>query len=418
MLGREVARWREALDEAGVPRHAVVSLEGDYDARTIGALLALASSGAVLVPISRDAITQRDVFLRIAEVEWRLDMRAGTIEPTRVAASHPLYATLKQRDAPGLVLFTSGSTGRSKGAVHDLDKLAAKFATRRKTLRTLVFLQPDHIGGINTLFYTLSNNGVIIVPERRDPEYICDLIAKHQVELLPVSPTFLNLLLLNLQPGDARLQSLRLVTYGTEPMPERTLARVREMLPHVQLQQTYGLTEIGILRSQSRPDGSLWVRVGGEGYDVKIVDGCLWVKASSAMLGYLNAPSPFSEDGYLNTGDEVEVDGEWLRILGRRSEVINVGGSKVHPSEVESVLLELPNIQDVVVRGLAHPLTGQIVAADVTLVAPEPLPDLKARLRAFCADRLPSYKVPVRIQISDTPLYGARFKRQRGSQSV
>ena len=61
------------------------------------------------------------------------------------------------------------------------------------------------------------------------------------------------------------------------------------------------------------------MRVGGEGYETKVVDGRLWVRAESAMLGYLNAPSPFSADGFLDTGDLVEVDGEWLRILGRRA---------------------------------------------------------------------------------------------------
>src|SRR6185503_3831066 len=120
------------------------------------------------------------------------------------------------------------------------------------------------------------------------------------------------------------LSSLRVVTYGTEPMPAATLEQATKALPNVRFQQTYGMTELGILRSQSRESNSLWVRVGGEGFECKVVDGRLWVRAKSAMLGYLNAPSPFDADGFLDTGDEVLVEGEWLRILGRGGEIINV----------------------------------------------------------------------------------------------
>ena len=79
------------------------------------------------------------------------------------------------------------------------------------------------------------------------------------------------------------------------------------------------------------------------------------------MLGYLNAPSPFDADGWFNTQDAVEQDGEWLRFLGRTSDLINVGGQKVYPAEVESVLLELENVLDVTVRGEPNPIIGQIV---------------------------------------------------------
>jgi acyl-CoA synthetase (AMP-forming)/AMP-acid ligase II len=193
---------------------------------------------------------------------------------------------------------------------------------------------------------------------------------------------------------------------------------VHEELPDVKLQQTYGLSEVGILRSQSRGNDSLWVRVGGEGYETKIVDGRLWIRAESAMLGYLNAPSPFSPDGYLDTGDLVEQDGEWLRILGRKSDIINVGGNKVHPAEVESTLLQMEGVTDVVVRGQPNPLTGQIVLATVQLNTGETADQFKLRMRQFCGDRLASYKIPARVQITDKPVYSARFKRVRKSDAA
>jgi acyl-CoA synthetase (AMP-forming)/AMP-acid ligase II len=414
-LSEAVAAWRSRLEAAGPLARAVVSVEGDYGVGSIAAFLALAAIGAVVVPLSPDSAAHLDEFLDLGQVEYRVRPGAEPdLAPTGRRASHEYYDTLRARSSAGLVLFTSGSTGRHKAAVHDLGLLLRKFQVRRHRHRTLVFLQLDHIGGINTLLYTLSNGGAAVAPVDRSPAAVAASIARHRVDLLPTSPTFLNLLLLSGEHARRDLSSLRLITYGTEAMPESTLRKVAEAFPRATLQQTYGLTEVGILRSQSRGPMSLWVRVGGEGYETKVVDGRLWVRAESAMLGYLNAPSPFDAEGFLDTGDRVEVDGQWLRILGRESEVINVGGRKVYPAEVEDALLEIPGVQDAAVRGEANPITGQIVSATVVLEPAEATPDFKVRMRRALKDRLPAWKVPARVVVAEGPLHSARFKRMRG----
>jgi acyl-CoA synthetase (AMP-forming)/AMP-acid ligase II len=155
------------------------------------------------------------------------------------------------------------------------------------------------------------------------------------------------------------------------------------------------------------------MKVGGEEFKTKIKDGTLWIKSDSAMLGYINAPSPFDEEGYLDTGDLVEQDGEWIRIMGRRSEIINVGGSKVFPAEVESHLLNIDNVEDVVVYSEDHPFTGKIVAAKFKLSKPEPVKEFKKRVLKYCRDRMPSYKIPGKIVITEETTYNERFKRMR-----
>ncbi|MER7406030.1 hypothetical protein ABT373_26955 [Streptomyces sp. NPDC000070] len=141
-------------------------------------------------------------------------------------------------------------------------------------------------------------------------------------------------------------------------------------------------------------------------------DGVLWIKSPSAMIGYLNAPSPFDEEGWLNTGDAVEVaeDGT-LRVLGRLSTLINVGGEKVSPAEVGNVLLRAGNVSDVIVAGRPNAVTGHIVTATVELVEGEEQRALNRRLRQFCTEHLPPHKVPAVITVSDVPLHGERFKR-------
>jgi acyl-CoA synthetase (AMP-forming)/AMP-acid ligase II len=133
------------------------------------------------------------------------------------------------------------------------------------------------------------------------------------------------------------------------------------------------------------------------------------------MLGYLNADAPVDAGGWFNTQDAVEVDGDWLRILGRRTEAINVGGEKVFPAEVEAHLLEMDNVADATVFGLSSPVTGQVVAARLALVRPEPVGALEARVWQFCRPRLAAYKIPVVVEVADGPLHGERFKKARAA---
>lgn len=415
-LLERVAAASAQLDEAGVPVGAVLALEADFSPNAVALLLAVIARRCVVVPLSSAVAADRDEFRETAEVEWIVDLdEADSVRVTATGrtASHELLRTLRTDGRPGLVLFSSGSTGRSKAAVHDLVPLLEKFTVRKRTLRTVAFLLFDHIGGVNTLLYTLSNGGCVITLTDRAPDSVLGAVARHRAELLPTSPTFLNLMLAGEAHTRHDLSTLRTVTYGTEPMSESTLRRVHAALPWVKLQQTYGLSELGILRSQSKAPDSLWVRIGGEGYQLRVIDGLLEIKAKAAILGYLNAPSPVTEDGWFRTGDAVEVDGEWIKILGRRSEIINVGGEKVYPAEVEGVLLEMPGVAEVAVYAEQNAITGQLVAARVRLDPPEPVKDFRRRMNAHGKDRLARYKIPQKVTVVDGPLHSERFKVMR-----
>jgi acyl-coenzyme A synthetase/AMP-(fatty) acid ligase len=411
-----VVEWLSRLKEWHVPARAIVALKGDFSPSAIAAFLALIEHGCVVVPISDAGSTQTAEFLGVAQVEIIIDARESArplIERTGSQATHPLYEALRAKRHPGLVLFSSGSTGASKAALHDLVPLLAKFSAKRHARRMLAFLLFDHIGGLNTLLYVISNLGCLITIEERTPEAVCAAIERYKVEVLPATPTFLHLLILSGAYERHDLSSLRLVTYGTEVMPSTTLQRFHEIFPGVDLQQTYGLSELGILRSKSKTPDSLWVRLGGEGYETRVRDGLLEIKAESAMLGYLNAESPFTEDGWFKTGDAVEVGDGFFRILGRRSELINVGGQKVFPVEVESVLQSMPGVVEAVVSGEPNAITGHIVVARIALEVPESLPDFRKRMHEFCGSRLSRYKIPQKVFLVDTPSHGARFKKMR-----
>jgi acyl-CoA synthetase (AMP-forming)/AMP-acid ligase II len=411
--------WDVELAAHGIGQGSVVLLEGSASASAIGLLLALIRRRAIIVPLTPQAPVARETIAAIAEAAWQVAFteapdgtETATVTATPRAVTTPLLQRLVNSAHPGLVLFSSGSTGAPKGVVHDCAKLLEKFLRPGKCKTTLSFLLFDHIGGVDTLFNTLSSGGTLVTTPTRDPDTVCAAIAAHRVHTLPTSPTFLNLLLISGAHLRHDLSSLRLVAYGTEAMPEPVLARLGEALPQVKLLQTYGLSELGVLRTRSR-EGTLWVQFTGEGYETQIRDGVLWVRTPTSMLGYLNAPDRFDADGWFCTEDAVQVDGDYIRILGRTSDLINVGGRKVYPSEVEAVLLELQNVRDAAVFGRANPLTGQIVATRINLLAPEPLDEFKRRMRVFCKDRLPAYKVPVHVEFTEEDQFGARMKKKR-----
>jgi acyl-CoA synthetase (AMP-forming)/AMP-acid ligase II len=131
--------------------------------------------------------------------------------------------------------------------------------------------------------------------------------------------------------------------------------------------------------------------------------------------GYLNADNvKFTDDGWFKTGDMVEQheDG-YLRIIGRNSDMINVGGLKVLPDEVETLLLEHPLIDDCMVCSEPNPITGQIVAAQIVTKSDITVRELKKEIYSFCKDKLDTYKIPVRIKIVEKLNYSSRFKKIR-----
>jgi acyl-coenzyme A synthetase/AMP-(fatty) acid ligase len=416
-----VQEWRGLLDAYGVRAGEVVAVEGPASADLCAALLALMERKAVLVPLTPLPAAKRAEFHEIAEVEAIITVGTGAEQRahnvTGRTAAHPLYQQLRERGAPGLVLFSSGTTGRSKATVLDLEKAMARYGPPTRPKRTLSFLNFDHIGGINTLLHTLSQGGTLVTLRERTPDAVCAAIERHRVEILPTTPTFLNMLLISGAYQRHDLSSLTLMTYGTEPMPPKTLERVHATMPWARLKQTYGLSELGILPTRSKSDDSLWVKIGGAGFEYEIRDGILWIRSEMAMLGYLNAPAPFDEQGFFNTQDSVEVDGDYVRILGRASEIINVGGEKVFPGEVENVLLELPEIAEATVAGRPSPVTGMVVRAVVkpSPQAPSDPKELARRAKAHCRSRLEAFKVPVVVEVSDADHHNDRFKKARAA---
>lgn len=384
----------------------VVALIGDFDAQSIADLLVLLERRAIVVPLSGETRADHNYFFQAAQADWVVEN--GVAARLNHFRGHPLLSELRQRKHPGLVLFSTGTTGRPKAILHDMTVFLIRFSTPRPALRTLAFLRFDHIGGINTLLHTLYNQGVVVSPAERSVAAILALCRQHSVEVLPTTPTFLRLMLLSGLVPDAVPTSVRVITYGTEKMDQPTLDSLCGLLPSVDFRQTYGMSELGIMRVKSKSRNSLYMRIGGEGVEVRIDDNILKIRSQSRMMGYLNAESPFDDEGWYNTNDVVEVCEDYIKVVGRVSDVINVGGLKFMASEVERVALEFPGIALALAEPKDNPITGQ--HCELTVQTQTGMSIDVQFLKQFLALRLASHMLPRRIRVAQISV-NHRFKR-------
>ncbi|HLN52598.1 MAG TPA: fatty acid--CoA ligase family protein [Lentimicrobium sp.] len=404
-----------------IPQNEVVILRAGYNFESISLLFALAFNRNIIVPVTdipeQEANLRRDISAATHEITVSadgLDFRKLP-EPN---AKNPLIAQLTGRDHPGIILFSSGITGEPKGMVHDLQHLLDSYlAKKSKSLSFLALLLFDHIGGLNTMFTALFSGARLIISPSRDPEMICQQCEKHRVNILPASPTMLNLILISGSYRHFDLSSVKIITYGTEPMPEGLLLKLNEALPGTRFMQTYGTSETGISKMSSKSSTSLRVKFDDPDTQYKIVNGELWIKSATTIMGYLNAPMDrFTEDGWFKTGDLVDMDEEgYLYFTGRNNEIINVGGLKVLPQEVESVLMKIPVVDNCVVYAEKSPITGNIVAADIQLKKGTMENEARQVIRDYCRENLDRYKIPVKIYFVEAVEFNDRFKKIRKS---
>jgi long-chain acyl-CoA synthetase len=394
------------IDLSDVRKGDVVAIIGDFNPTSILTLLRLVDLGVVVVPLTNETKQEHEYFFETALVD--VVIQDDVVYRRTHNQDHELINKLRQLGHAGLVLFSTGTTGRPKAIIHDLTLFLKRFDTPRPTLRTINFLLFDHIGGINTLLHTLFNKGVVIAPEFRTVDSILNTCRTYDVEVLPTTPTFLRLMLMSGAVPSRVPESIKIITYGTERMDQPTLDELCKLLPNVDFRQTFGMSELGIVRVKSEARDSLYMKVGGEGVETKVLNGVLHISSTSRMLGYLNAPSPFDAEGWYDTKDVVEQKGDYYKVTGRVSDVINVAGLKFMASEVERVALTFPNVSLVKATPHQNPITGQHVELLVQPTVENSVD--KVELMAFLKIRLQPHMVPKRIRLQDVAV-GHRFKR-------
>lgn len=383
----------EATTRLPTGKRQVIEIASETTIEGLATLLAIAETHHIALPLPPEV-----------HFSERERMRS-------VAADSSLY---KQLDSSGLILFSSGTSGEPKGMLHNFEALLKRYKNCKcRQDRSLLLLLLDHIGGLDSSFRCLLSGSTLIIPEARTPDAAAVCIEQHQVNVLPASPTFLNLMLLSQVHQKYDLSSLQIIAYGAEPMTEPLLRRLGGVFPHAQLQQKFGTSETGAIRIKSAGSNSLFFRIEDADTQWRIIKEELWLKTPSRIIGYINSDnSSLESEGWYRTGDLVESDDLGnLRIIGRLNEVINVGGQKVHPREVARVLESIPEIEAVHVYKEDDPITGGRICAKIFATSKGTPLEWKRRIRSHCRGKLAPWKIPSHIVLCSELNVTDRLKR-------
>jgi long-chain acyl-CoA synthetase len=340
----------------------------------------------------------------------------------RVDAVEAAWETVEPT-APAIVLYTSGSTGRPKGAV--LSHAATAWANRSwadmmgltAEDRVLGVLPFPHSYGLNgALLAPLITGAAVVVVERFSPEAVVAAVARHRVTLLPAVATMYSRLLASRALEGADFSSVRFALSGAAPCPWE-LAEQWRRRTGIRILRGFGMTELFRPISYTADDPRDFPDAIGKlvpGVEGRVVDddgaivgpgeiGELWLRTPGAMDGYLDAQDETRAvlvDGWFRTGDLATITTDrFVRIVGRKKDLILRGGYSVYPQEVEAALAAHADVLDAAVVGLPHADLGEEVAAFVTLRSGSlaTVDDLAA----WCRGRLATYKCPRRIEVRD-----------------
>ncbi|RKQ94112.1 ANL family adenylate-forming protein [Maricaulis maris] len=351
-------------------------------------------------------ITQSECDLVLTD----LGVRLNAITDTPVADSLDQVAELDLDTRSNLcasrwVMTTSGTTGNPKLVGHTFESLTRSTKSdpeRGATQRWGMLYEYSRFAGMQVVLQSMISGACLLLPASgsglaEQIAFFADSGCTH----VSATPTLWRKILMT--PGHERLD-LRQITLGGEIADDRILLSLCNTFPQARVTHIFASTEAGVGFAVSDRRGGFpasFLTDPPAGIGIRVVDGRLFIRNSQVAPRYIGTDTSFAEDGWVDTGDAVELREDRILFLGRASGVINVGGDKVHPEEIESLLLAHPNVSAARVYSKSNPIMGALVAADLV---PVDLQDktpsqLKAEIKSFIAERTERHKVPAFISL-------------------
>ncbi|WP_067657423.1 FadD3 family acyl-CoA ligase [Nocardia harenae] len=423
-LAERVRRAAGAFAAFGIDRGDRAAVWAPNSAEWIVAAFGLQAAGGVLVPVNTrfKAAEAQDVIRRSGAkavlvqqgfqgTEYTADVPVLDLKSEFLGSGEPFERPVAGTDIADII-FTSGTTGRPKGALMNHAQTLRLYAEwcdladLREGDRYLIVNPFFHTFGLKAgLVASLIRGATILPVPVFDVDTVLDLVERERVTMLPGPPTLYHSLLA--AKGTRDLSSLRAAVTGAADIPVELIRRVREELPFRSIMTGYGLTEAGTATA-SRPGDTfeqIATTVGQpcDGVEIRIAgDGEVLVRGYSVMQGYLDdaeaTAAAIDPEGWLHTGDlgELDPDGR-LRIIGRKKDMFIVGGFNAYPAEIEGFLLEHPAVAQAAVVGVPDERLGQVGRAYV--VASAPLTE--EALIAWSRERMAGFKVPRSVRFLD-----------------
>ena len=409
-LEARAARVAAGLAARGVRAGDRVGMRLGNNVEFAATLLGILRLGAIAVPIGM-RLKEPEVAYIIEQCAATLLVEDGTVE---AAGEPPPLPTTSEEDT-AIILYTSGTTGRPKGAMLTHFNVAHSLLHFRYCFglgpadRAMLAVPASHVTGIVAILLTIwsAQGCAVVMPEFKARDYL-ELAARERITYTILVPAMYNLCLLQPDFGRHDLSAWRVGGYGGAPMPEATIAALAQKLPGLGLHNAYGATEttspatiMPAERTADRPDSVGWPVPCA---DIRVVEGELWIRGPMVVPGYWDNPAATAEafsDGYWRSGDVGSMDEEgFVRVFDRLKDMINRGGYKVFSVEVENVLSHHPAVLESAIIGKPCPVLGERVHAFVSLKQPAD----EAELKRFCAAQLADYKVPESFTLMQEPL--------------
>jgi acyl-CoA synthetase (AMP-forming)/AMP-acid ligase II len=296
---------------------------------------------------------------------------------------------------PGMQLLTSGTTGAPKTVSHTWSRLAASVVCRPdlRTARWMSLYPLTRFAGLNTLLHALLNETLLVVPSALTAPAILEDWERWAPTHLAGTPTLWKNLLMALPRDRSFTEPVRQITLGGEVVDQTILTALRRTFPRARLTHVYASTELGVCLSVS--DGlagfpRAWLGLEHRGVTLQVHEDELRVRRRPSEEP---AAGPARAEWW-PTGDLVEVRGDRVFFRGRRSDLVNVGGAKVAPGDVEARLLEVPGVAAALVSGRRSSLAGAVLVAHLVLEPGAARNVVWKMALAHCQRALPPYAVP------------------------
>ncbi len=338
------------------------------------------------------------------------------------SASEEARAIEMDRHAPASILYTSGTTGFSKGATLSHGNVVSNSYSANRCYRIqpsdrlLLYLPLFHCFGQNAILNSGLNACATIILQRRfELEQVLQTVANHQVTMFFGVPTVF-IKLLNMDTSSYNLESVRYYFSAAAPMPVEVAQTWQDKYGLV-IHEGYGLTETSPFATYNHDLkyqlGSIGTPI--ENVEMKIVDGNghllepgelgeIVVKGPNVMLGYWNRPFETAlviKNGWFHTGDIGRMDEDgFFYIVDRLKDMINVSGFKVYPAEVENVIYQHPAVAEVAIYGVSDEIKGETVNANIVLKAGHAITE--EQIIEFCYEKMAAYKIPCVIHFVDS----------------
>jgi long-chain acyl-CoA synthetase len=447
-LHQLVLRSAARLAALGVAPGDRVGVMLDNRIDVLAAVLGIAALGAISVPMNirqrppetAHALNNAGVKVMVCEASLSANLPDSQEAPSLVhvlfvdddrplwdgAEALDLAAVNAGEDQPFCILYTSGTTGRPKGAILTHFGLVTSClgAVEHQGLRdgdcTILSVPASHVTGlVLALLTSLTVAGKVVLQRGFKARRFLELAAAERLNYVVLVPAMYSLCLLDEDYDRFDLSSWRVGGYGGAPMPEAVVEALARKHPSMRLVNIYGSTET-TSPAVMMPDGEAAARRTQLGRplryaDIRIMDaqgreqprgeqGEIWIAGPMVIPGYWNNPEATADafvGGYWKSGDIGVMDGEgYLKILDRKKDMINRGGFKVYSVEVENVLMSHPAVIEAGVVGRPCPVLGERVEAFVVTA----FPVAGEELVRFCAARLSDYKVPEHVVLKSAPL--------------